>query len=126
MTYHEDIIKAARANTNFRTVVSTNKYLQVVLMSLKPGEDIGMEVHDVDQVLVFVQGTGAATLNGQESAIAPGYCVVVPAGAQHNFTNTGAAPMKLYTVYAPPEHRDGTVHKTKADAEADEHDEPAA
>ncbi len=125
MQYHEDILKAAAANTNFRQVVSTNKHSQLVVMSLKPGEDIGMEVHAVDQVLVFVEGTGTATLNGQESVIAPGHCVVVPAGAQHNFTNTGITPMKLYTVYAPPEHADGTAHKTKADAEADEHDEPA-
>lgn len=125
MDYHQDIVAVAKANQNFRTVVSTNAHSQVVVMSLLPGEDIGLEVHQVDQILVFVTGRGQAVLNGQTSDIQANHLVVVPAGTEHNFVNTGTEPMKLYTVYAPAEHRDGTVHATKADAARDEHDEPA-
>lgn len=125
MEYHAEIAQIAQANTFFRAVVATNHHSQVVVMSLLPGEDIGQEVHEVDQVLVFTAGTGTAVLNGQSSEIGPGHLVVVPAGMEHNFTNTGSTPMKLYTIYAPAEHRDGTVHRTKADALADEHDQPA-
>lgn len=120
MHYHDDIINAARANTNFRTVLATGPHAQVVVMSLLPGEDIGAEVHTLDQILVFVEGTGEAVLNGKTSPVGPGHLVYVPAGTEHNFINTGSSSMKLYTVYAPPEHPDGTVHKTKADAEAAE------
>lgn len=120
MNYHEDIIKVARENTTFRTVRATSAHLQVVVMNLLPGEDIGSEVHHLDQLLVFVEGTGEAVLNGKKSAVAAGHCVVVPAETTHNFINTGSTPMKLYTVYAPPEHEDGTVHVTKADAVAAE------
>lgn len=117
MKYHDNIIDAVRSNTNFRTVLATGEHAQVVAMSLKPGEDIGSEVHAVDQALMFVEGTGDAVLNGENSPIAPGHLVYVPAGTTHNFVNTGATPMKLYTFYASPEHPDGTVHATKADAE---------
>jgi len=120
MAYHDDIIKAAKDNTFFRQVLSTNKYSQVVVMALQPGEDIGMEVHHLDQILVFIEGEGKAILNGVESPISPNHLVVVPAETEHNFINTGATVMKLYTVYAPPEHADGTIHKTKADAVAAE------
>ena len=91
-------------------------------MAIKPGEDIGEETHgDVDQSLFFVSGTGRAELNGEASIIGPNSLVVVPAGTRHNFINTGETPLKLVTVYAPPEHAPGTVHKTKAEAAAAQH-----
>lgn len=121
--FQTDILSAARQNTTFRTVLHTAKHSQVVVMSLQPGEDIGREVHRLDQVLVFIEGTGRAELDGQVSEVKPGQIIVVPAGSEHNVTNTGSISMKLYTVYAPPEHPDGTVHATKADAEAAEHQE---
>jgi mannose-6-phosphate isomerase-like protein (cupin superfamily) len=107
----------AAENNNFRKVLFTNKYSQVVLMSVLPGEDIGQEVHnDVDQVLAFVQGKGKAVIDGATHDIGPGDLFVVPAGSEHNFINTGGAALKLFTVYSPPEHPDGVVHSTKADA----------
>jgi mannose-6-phosphate isomerase-like protein (cupin superfamily) len=88
-------------------------------MSIPPGGDIGEEVHDdVDQTLVFVQGEGQAILDGQESAVAVDRLVHVPAGTRHNFVNTGKVDLRLYTIYAPPEHRPGTIDKTKAEADA--------
>ncbi len=117
MHYHDNILDAVRSNANFRTVLATGAHAQVVAMSLKPGEDIGSEVHAVDQVLVFVEGTGDAILNGAATPVSPGHLVYVPSGTTHNFVNTGSTPMKLYTFYAPPEHPDGTVHATKAEAE---------
>lgn len=124
MQYHDDILKAARTNTNFRKVLATTANAQLVVMSLKAGEDIGEEVHTLDQYLVFVEGRGVAVLNGEKSEVMAGHCVVVPAGTMHNFINNGSIPVKLYTVYAPAQHRDGTVHVTKAEAEADELDHP--
>jgi len=119
MAFNEDIVKRARANTYFREVLATGPHSQVVVMSIPPGGDIGSEVHeDVDQVLVFVQGVGEAILDGHRSAVAPDRLVQVPAGTRHNFVNTGKEDMRLYTIYAPPEHKPGTIHKTKADAEA--------
>jgi len=96
-------------------------------MSIPPGGDIGSEVHpDVDQVLVFVQGEGEAILNGEKSAIAVDRLVHVPAGTRHNFVNTGKTDLRLYTIYAPPEHASGTIHKTKAEAVAAHEAEPKA
>lgn len=118
--FHDDILRKTRENTNFRTVLATAESSQVVVMSIEPGSEIGEETHDLDQVLVFVEGTGEAVLDGESSAVGPGHLVLVPAGALHNFLNTGPAPLKLYTVYAPPEHPDGTVHVTKAEADAAE------
>lgn len=115
-----NIEAAARANENFRTVLYTAEHCQLVVMSLKPGEDIGSEVHHLDQFIRVESGEGKAILDGVEHAISDGFAVVVPAGAEHNIVNGPSAPMKLYTVYAPPNHRDGVVHKAKADAEADE------
>jgi mannose-6-phosphate isomerase-like protein (cupin superfamily) len=109
-------------NSNFREVIFTAPHSQLVLMSLKPGEEIGEEVHDVDQFFRIEQGEGKVVLNGEESQIKSEFAVVVPAGAKHNVINTGSADMKLYTIYSPAHHRDGTVHKTKADAMADEED----
>jgi mannose-6-phosphate isomerase-like protein (cupin superfamily) len=119
MAFNEDIVKRAKANSYFREVLATGPHSQVVVMSIPPGGDIGEEVHeDVDQVLVFVQGRGEAILNGRESPVGPDRLVHVPAGTRHNFVNTGAIDLRLYTIYAPPEHEPGTIHKTKAEAEA--------
>jgi mannose-6-phosphate isomerase-like protein (cupin superfamily) len=120
--YVTNIEQVTRANENFRTVLFTGPHSQLVLMSLLPGEEIGMEIHKVDQFLRIEAGTGKAILDGEESAIADGSAIVVPAGTQHNFINTGLDKMKLYTVYSPANHPPQTVHKTKAEAEADEAD----
>jgi mannose-6-phosphate isomerase-like protein (cupin superfamily) len=127
MAFNEDIVKRAEANSYFREVLSTGPNSQVVVMSIPPGGDIGSEVHpDVDQVLVFVQGEGEAILDGEKSAIAVDRLVHVPAGTRHNFVNTGKADLRLYTIYAPPEHAPGTIHKTKAEAVAAHEVEPKA
>ncbi len=119
MPFNEDIVKRAKANSYFREVLATGPHSQVVVMSIPPGGDIGEEVHDdVDQTLVFVQGEGQAILDGQESAVAVDRLVQVPAGTRHNFVNTGKVDLRLYTIYAPPEHKPGTIHKTKAEADA--------
>jgi mannose-6-phosphate isomerase-like protein (cupin superfamily) len=121
---HEDVAGLARDNTWFRKEVVTGEKAQVFLMSIKPGEDIGLETHpDTDQVLVFVAGSGEALLGGKSEAIKPGALFFVPAGMEHNFVNTGSEPLKLYTVYAPNEHVAGTNHETKSDAEHDPHEQ---
>lgn len=114
-----NIEKDSLENSNFRKVLYTDKNSQLVLMSLLPGEEIGEEVHDVDQFLRVEQGTGTAILDGVSHTIADGSVIVVPVGAKHNIVNSGSGEMKLYTLYMPPHHRDGIVHKTKAEAEAD-------
>ena len=116
--YVGNIEKAAEKNTTFRTVLYTAS--QLVVMSLKLGEDIGAEVHKLDQFFLVEEGEGKAGLDGVEHHIRPGFAVLVPAGTRHNIINGSSRPMKLYTLYAPPNHRDGVVHATKADAEADE------
>jgi mannose-6-phosphate isomerase-like protein (cupin superfamily) len=118
--FNQDIVQLTKDNTDFRRVVLTEKHSQVVLMSVEPGDDVGEEVHKVDQILVFVLGKGEAILEGRKSEVEANRMVVVPAGMKHNFVNTGRTPLKLYTVYSPPEEEEGLVHKTKADAEADE------
>lgn len=116
-----NIEKASLENETFRTVLYTAKNCQLVVMSLKPGEEIGSEVHQLDQFIRCEAGEGKAILNDVENVITDGFAVIVPAGAKHNIINTSSdKPMKLYTVYAPPNHLDGTIHKTKTDAEADE------
>lgn len=117
--YTTNIEKASLENENFRKVLYTDKNSQLVLMSLVAGEDIGEEVHDVDQFLRIEKGTGVAVLNDISHDLADGSVVVVPAGVKHNIINTGAESMKLYSLYMPPHHRDGVVHATKAQAEAD-------
>ena len=130
MAFNEDIIELASRGTNFREVLATGPHSQVVLMSIPPGGEIGDEVHeDVDQVLVFVAGEGAAILDGDRTRVGPGRLVHVPAGTRHNFVNTGPSDLRLYTVYAPPEHAPGTIHRTKAEADVAEaklEDEPPA
>lgn len=120
----KDLEKTAKENTTFRTVVASSQHTQVVVMDIKPGEDIGKETHaENDQVLYLVSGKGTVYLNGQESEFNPGDCVLVPAGTEHNFTTIGDESMKIITTYSPPHHPEGTVHATKAEAEAAEAEE---
>jgi mannose-6-phosphate isomerase-like protein (cupin superfamily) len=112
-----DIISLAKQNNNFRQEIKTASNTQVVLMSLKPGEDIGLEVHKkIDQILIFVQGTGEGIIGGQKFPIREGTLAFVPAGTPHNFVNTGNTDLKLFTTYSPPNHEAGTLQKTKAEA----------
>jgi mannose-6-phosphate isomerase-like protein (cupin superfamily) len=116
--YAVDIAAAARDNDAFRRVLHTTGHTQLVVMTLQPGEDIGAEVHEHnDQVLTFVEGSVRAEVAGDTRDVGPGDIVVVPAGTEHNFTNTGAGPARLYTLYSPPDHAEDTVHQTKAEAE---------
>lgn len=115
----QDIESLAIKNDDFRQVIYTAKYSQLVLMALKPKEDIGAEVHKLDQFFRVEEGSGEAVLDGVRTPIRAGFAVVVPAGTNHNIINTGSVPMKLYTLYSPPNHRDGVVHHTRADAVAD-------
>jgi mannose-6-phosphate isomerase-like protein (cupin superfamily) len=111
-------------NNNFRKVLYTSTYGQVVVMSLLPNEEIGMEVHETtDQFFRIDSGEGKVIVDGEEFLISDGFAVVVPAGAQHNVLNISAdKPLKLYTIYMPPHHKDGTIHQTKEIAEADTED----
>ena len=116
-----DIEKLTVENTDFRRVLYTGKYLQLVLMTLQPGEEIGAEVHeDHDQFFRIESGSGEVRIDGKATPIKDDDAVIVPAGARHNVVNTGDKPLMLYTLYGPPEHRDGVVHKTKAEADAAE------
>jgi mannose-6-phosphate isomerase-like protein (cupin superfamily) len=115
----QDIEDLAVKNDDFRRVIYTAKHCQLVLMALKPKEEIGAEVHKLDQFFRVEEGAGEAVLDGVRMAIRAGFAVVVPAGTKHNIINTGSVPLKLYTLYAPPNHRDGVVHHTREDAEAD-------
>lgn len=114
-----NIEKETRANENFRKVLYTGKHIQLVLMSLKPGEDIGEETHPgTDQFFRFESGGGTCIIDGNEYHVAEGDVIVVPAGAKHNIINSStSAPFKMYTIYGPPNHRDGTIRATKEDAE---------
>jgi mannose-6-phosphate isomerase-like protein (cupin superfamily) len=116
----KNIEALAIANQDFRQVLYTAKNCQLVLMALKPKEEIGSEVHQLDQFFRVEEGAGQAVLDGVRTEISAGFAIVVPAGATHNIINTGSAPLKLYTLYAPPNHRDGVVHHTRAEAEADD------
>lgn len=119
--YVNNIEKEALDNENFRKVLYTAKHSQLVVMSLEPKEDIGEEVHELDQFIRVESGIGMAILDGQEHTISDSFAIVVPEGARHNIINTSnTEKMKLYTVYSPPNHRDGVVHATKAEAEGDE------
>ena len=115
----QDIEKLAVGNDAFRRVLYTAKHCQLVVMALKPNEEIGAEVHKLDQFFRVEEGSGAAILDGVRTAIQAGFAVLVPAGTNHNIINNGSVPLKLYTLYAPPNHRDGVVHQTRDDAEAD-------
>jgi mannose-6-phosphate isomerase-like protein (cupin superfamily) len=124
--YSVNIEQATLENEFFRKVLFTGKHTQLVLMTLKPGEDIGKEVHpDVDQFIRVESGTGEALMDGETTTLSDGMSIVIPAGAEHNVTNTSSSePLRLYTLYSPPNHPDGTIHKTRAEAmqaEKDEH-----
>ncbi|HET9251436.1 MAG TPA: cupin domain-containing protein [Candidatus Eisenbacteria bacterium] len=115
----KDIEDVTEKNTHFRHVVYTGKHLQLVLMSIPPGQDIGEEVHpDGDQFFRVEKGKGEVWIDGHRTKIEGAFGIVVPAGATHNIKNTGEKPLKLYSIYGPPEHADGTVHATKAAAKA--------
>ena len=116
--YAEDVTRKARENEDFRRVLFTTERSQLVLMALKPGEEIGEEVHEgIDQMLAFVEGEGEAVIERERQPVHAGSVVIVPGGVRHNFVASGGASLKLYTVYTPPEHPDGTVHRTKEEAD---------
>lgn len=115
----DNIEELSVANSNFRRVLYTAKNCQLVIMSLKRGEEIGQEIHKLDQFFRVEEGTGEAVLDGVSRPISAGFAIVVPAGATHNIINTGSSALKLYTIYSPPNHRDGVVHAKRSDAESD-------
>lgn len=124
MSYHTNIIKATKENENFRRVMFTGKNSQLVVMSIPPGGEVGKETHKyTEQTLFFLSGTGEGEFNGEKFSVGTGDVAVVVPGTEHNFRNTGTEDLKIYTVYAPPNHTDGRVHRTKADADADTADE---
>jgi mannose-6-phosphate isomerase-like protein (cupin superfamily) len=127
---HFTIATVAERSDDFRRVLWTGERTQLVIMTIPPGGEIGEEVHEgIDQILTFVSGTAEARVGGEAKAVAAGDLVVVPAGTRHNFVNTGPNPLVLYTVYGPPDHADGAVHRTKEEADAAEEsgeDEPPA
>lgn len=113
-----DIENRTEANQDFRRVLYTGAHMQLVLMSLNPGEEIGEEVHEsTDQFFRVEEGKGIVSIDGRDTHIESDDAIVIPAGARHNIRNIGDNPLKLYTLYAPPQHEDGTVHRTKRDAE---------
>ena len=118
--YLLNIEKETIANTDYRRVLYTSRYSQLVLMCLKPGEEIGEEVHELDQFIRVEQGRGEVILNGSAQPLPADWAVVIPEGVRHNVRNVGEDDLKLYSIYSPPEHKDGTVHPTKAD-EKEEH-----
>jgi mannose-6-phosphate isomerase-like protein (cupin superfamily) len=125
---HFTIATEAEKSSDFRRVLWTGQHTQLVIMTIPPGGEIGEETHEEnDQILTFVSGVGEAVVSGRTRKVAAGDLVVVPAGTKHNFTNSGPNPLVLYTVYGPPEHADGAVHRTKEEADAAEEsgeDEP--
>ncbi len=124
MSYQTDIFKETKKNAYFRKVLFTGKKTQLVVMDIKPGGDIGEETHKhVEQILFFLSGKGKVVLNGKAKPVKAGEVVVVTPGTKHNFINTGPKSLKIYTIYSPPNHIDGIIHKTKKAAEADTADE---
>jgi mannose-6-phosphate isomerase-like protein (cupin superfamily) len=115
-----DPLELSRTNDDFRRVIATGTHSQLVVMTIDPGSEIGEEVHDVDQWLLFTGGSGEAVLDGERSAVGANDLVFVRAGTRHNFVNKGDDALRLATIYAPPEHEDGTVHATKEEADAAE------
>lgn len=119
--YVANIETTALNNEHFREVLYTDERVQLVVMSLKPNEDIGEEVHSLDQFIRVEAGEGKSILDGEEHVIGDGSAIIIPAGVRHNIINISATnPLKLYTLYAPPNHKHGTIHRTKAEAEASE------
>lgn len=115
----QNIEALATGNKAFRRVLYTAHHCQLVLMALKPQQEIGLETHKLDQFFRIEEGAGQAVLDGVTTEIVAGFAVLVPAGTKHNIVNTGSSPMKLYTLYSPPNHRDGVAHNTRGDALAD-------
>jgi mannose-6-phosphate isomerase-like protein (cupin superfamily) len=115
---HYVIATVAEQSPDFRRVLWTGKHTQLVIMTVPAGGEIGEEIHQVDQILTFVSGVGKAIVGGETRTVQQGDLVVVPAGVQHNFVNDGPNPLVLHTVYGPPEHADGAVHKTKEEADS--------
>lgn len=113
--YVVNIEETTKENTDYRRVLYTSKQSQLVVMSIDPGDDIGLETHDLDQFIRVEDGEAAVILNGEEHVLTDDFAVVIPAGVEHNVVNRGTEPLKFYSVYSPPEHKDGTVHATKAD-----------
>ncbi len=119
---HFTIATVAEQSADFRRVLWTGQHTQLVIMTIPPGKEIGEEVHETnDQILTFVSGVCEAMIADERKTVSQGDLVVVPAGTKHNFINTGPNPLVLYTVYGPPEHPHGTVHRTKEEADAAEH-----
>lgn len=124
MSYTANILRETEVNENFRKVLFTGGKSQLVAMNIPAGGEIGQETHThVEQTLFILSGSGKTILNGEEKEIGAGDVVVVTPGIQHNFINTGSEPLKIYTIYSPPNHIDGRIHATKADADADTEDE---
>lgn len=122
--YCDNIEKRTVENSDFRRVLYTGHHLQLVLMTLPPGCDIGEEVHeDRDQFFRIEEGSGVVKIDGVDNKVEGDFAVIVPAGARHNVINTGSEPLRLYTIYGPPEHKDGIVQATKGEAEARHHAE---
>ncbi|WOI52775.1 cupin domain-containing protein [Parvularcula sp. LCG005] len=121
MFFEKNIFKRTKRNPYFRQEISTHDFSQLVLMSVEPGDEIGEESHDVDQVLIFTEGRAKAIIGDETFKLQKGALVIVPAGVVHNFINIGSKPLKLFTVYTPPEEPVGTLHRTKAEADAAEH-----
>jgi mannose-6-phosphate isomerase-like protein (cupin superfamily) len=117
--YVQNIEELTVKNEDFRRVLYTTKQSQLVLMALNPKGEIGAEVHKSDQFFRVEEGSGEAAIDGVRIAIRAGFAIIIPGGTNHNIINTGTVPMKLYTIYSPPNHRDGVVHHTRAEAEAD-------
>jgi mannose-6-phosphate isomerase-like protein (cupin superfamily) len=120
--YVVQLEEATRNNEHFRQVLFTAAHCQLVLMNLKPGEEIGEEMHDLDQFIRFEAGKGSFVMDGRSHAVGDGVAVVIPSGTRHNVINVSKTEdLKLYSLYSPPEHKDGTLHRTKEEADADEH-----
>ena len=120
----DDLEELTEENEDFRRVLYTGQHLQLVLMTLQPGEEIGEEVHDDrDQFFRFEEGEGTVDIDGTENPVEDDIGVIVPAGARHNVRNTGDEPLRFYTLYGPPEHKDGITHATRAEAEERHHAE---
>ena len=122
-TFNKDMIEAAGKNTYFQKEAYRDDNIQIVMMSLEPGQDIGEETHEADQTTFFVSGEAQVVVDGHRSKATPNHVVVIPQGAKHNIINKGAEPLKLFTVYAPPAEDPGVSNKTKADAEEEEGEE---
>jgi mannose-6-phosphate isomerase-like protein (cupin superfamily) len=123
--YRADVFAVAEANEDFRRVLATTRNTQLVVMTIPPGGEVGSEVHQgIDQVLIALEGTGVSTIEGVQQPFGRGDVAVVPEGTRHNFVNNGSTPLRIITVYGPPDHPPGTVHATKADADSDESDIP--